>query len=327
MHKHKLVVIGGSAGAVEGLHQLFCSLPGDFPLPICAVIHVSPRAPAVLANVLGRRTRIKVTVAEDGAALEPGVALIAPPDRHLIVTSEGVKLTIDAKENRQRPAVDALFRTAARLYGADTIGVILSGALDDGAAGLQAIKEAGGVAIVQSPADALIPDMPRNALARAAVDYAVPLAEMGAVLDRLARQPLSDAGRNLPATSLAADDPRTDGKPSLLACPDCNGTLWEINDGETLNFRCRVGHSYSLQSLLAAQDESIERALWTAVRVLEETAALSRRLEEQARGRGHRSSALYFADRAEAAERDAMVVRNALENEVESAVAAPQTSA
>lgn len=320
MTNGKIVVIGGSAGAVEGLHRLLLDLPADFPAPICAVIHVSARTPSVLAAVLGRRAKVKVVHAEHHDQLEPGTVYIAPPDRHLLVTAEGLAVTIDAKENRQRPSVDPLFKSAARIFGPDCIGVILSGALDDGSVGLKAVKDAGGVAVVQSPGDALVPDMPRNAIARAPVDYALPLAEIPALLQRLVRQPVTRSPHAEPPP--APLDARTDGVPALLACPDCNGTLWEIREGEELAYRCRVGHAYSLNSLFEANDEGLERALWIAVRALEETAALSRKLEGQARERGHRTSAGYFQQRAESAERDSTQVRRALESQVEAALAA-----
>jgi two-component system chemotaxis response regulator CheB len=154
--------------------------------------------------------------------------------------------------------------------------------------------------------------MPRNALQRVAVDYAVPLEEMAPLLVRLSQQTAPDRGCAMPIAPL---DPRTDGVPALLACPDCQGTLWQLGEGELLQFSCRVGHAYSLNTLLAAQDESLERALWASVRALEETAALTRRLEGDAVKRGNTFSAQHFRQRAEAAERDSAAVRRVFENE------------
>lgn len=222
----RLVVIGGSAGAVEGLHRLIRALPADFPAPVCAVIHLGTRSPSVLAAVLGRGARVPVSFAVDGAPLVPGEVLIAPPDRHMVITAEGVALQFDAKENHCRPAIDPLFRTGARIRGAGCIGVILSGSLDDGSAGLAAVKEAGGVAIVQSPGDALVADMPRNAIQRTAIDYALPLDDIAPLLVRVASQ--SDPSE-VPDAPLYLD-PRAEGTPALLACPDCQGTLWRLGE-------------------------------------------------------------------------------------------------
>jgi two-component system chemotaxis response regulator CheB len=311
----RLVLIGGSAGAVEGLHRLILALPADFPAPICAVIHTGPRSPGLLASVIGRGAKVLVKFAEDGDSLVAGQVLIAPSDRHLHITGDGVALSLDAKENRSRPAIDPLFRTAAKLYGARCIGVILSGALDDGSLGLAAIKDAGGGAIVQSPGDALVPDMPRNALQRVAVDYAVPLDEIAPLLVRLARQPRVQVSGPVERELPTLLDPRTEGAPALLACPDCQGTLWMLGDQDLIEFKCRVGHSYSLDTLLEAQDESVERAIWASVRALEETAALTRRLEQDATARGNALSARHFRSRAEAAERNSATVRRVFEKE------------
>jgi two-component system, chemotaxis family, protein-glutamate methylesterase/glutaminase len=180
-----IIVVGGSAGGVEALGLLVEGLPHDLDAAVLAVIHVPPHSPGRLVEILQRRTALRVSWAQDGCAIEPGHVYIAPPDHHLIVDDGRMRLTQSAPEHHNRPAIDPLFRSSALAYGAHEIGVVLSGRLDDGTAGLHAVKELRGTTVVQDPADALHPDMPRNALAGTAVDYVVPASELGALLGRL----------------------------------------------------------------------------------------------------------------------------------------------
>lgn len=325
MSKRAVVVIGASAGGVEALRRVFAGVPETFAGAICVVLHVRAHAPSVLPAILTRAGHLAVRHAQDGDPLEPGAVVVGPPDYHLLVEEGRVRLWKGPHENRQRPAVDALFRSAAAAYGSATVGVVLSGALDDGAAGLGAIKAAGGVAIVQSPGDAAVPDMPRNALEFVAVDYAVPADDIGPLLARLVGEEREEVAAlhlrpsPLVSTQSAINPPRhaTNGSRELaeLTCPDCNGNLWEFTEGEVPRFECRVGHSYSLESLLAAQDESVERALWAGVRSLEENAALSRRLGRDAQRRGHPRSVRHFTERAARTEESVRVLRRLLERD------------
>jgi two-component system chemotaxis response regulator CheB len=233
-----------------------------------------------------------------------------------------VRLTRGPRENSHRPAVDSLFRSAAREYATRVIGVVLSGALDDGTAGLLAIKSRGGVAVVQDPGDALYPGMPCHALEHADVDHVVAVASMGKLLARLTAEPAREPPGPAPTDmtvevemegfSLEAMEGEHPGEPSGFSCPDCNGVLWEIQTERLRRYRCRVGHAWSPASLLIQQSEALEGALWIALRTLEERAALARRLAEPARRRGHSITATRFEEQATEAQRAARLVRNLL---------------
>jgi two-component system chemotaxis response regulator CheB len=228
-------------------------------------------------------------------------------------------------ENGCRPAVDPLFRSAARVYGSRVIGIVLTGALDDGTAGLAAVKEAGGIAIVQDPDEAFAPSMPRSARSFVAVDYVLPVREMGLVITDLTRK---ETGSEPPKSGVHVEAMEPDlgqpppvrhggdrpGKVSIFTCPECHGTLWEADEDGIVRYRCRVGHVYSAESMLAAQTDSVDRALWTALRALEERAALTHRLAERARERRHQWVARAFEERAQAADGHAAVIRELLGN-------------
>jgi two-component system, chemotaxis family, protein-glutamate methylesterase/glutaminase len=325
MADRRLVVVGASAGGVEALRRIFAALPQTFAGPICIVLHVPAHAPSVLPAILTRAGKLLTRHARDGDRLLPGGVLIGPPDHHLIVQDGCVRLWKGPQENRQRPAVDQLFRSAAAVYGASVVGVVLSGALDDGAAGLGAIKTAGGLAIVQAPADAAVPDMPRNALEYVAVDYALPAPEIAALLVRLVgtvplagdeAQPVLSA-LEAPADQPSPPDPAQGHQPELapVTCPDCHGNLWEFMDGALMRYQCRTGHSYSRQSLFAAHDESVERALWAGLRALEENAVLARRLGQEAQDRGHVHSARHYRQRLVRTEESIRVLKQVLEGD------------
>jgi two-component system chemotaxis response regulator CheB len=316
--------VGASAGGVEALIRLVASLPPDFAAALLVVVHVPPQATSALPAILDRASPLPAESAEDGASIRPGRVYVAPPDHHLLVRRGRIELGRGARENRHRPAIDPLFRSAARVYGPRVVGVVLSGSLDDGTAGLAAIKRMGGVAVVQEPDEALFPGMPLSALAHVAVDYRLPVGEMGALLKRLA------AGRvdgrpggaddemekeveiaDLDEEALQGERP---GQPASLACPDCGGTLWELQEGDLLRFRCRVGHAFSAEALLAAESEALEGALWAALRTLKETVELSRRMAARASDHGQAGLAKRFGERADEAEQRAEVIRRVLSN-------------
>jgi two-component system chemotaxis response regulator CheB len=225
---------------------------------------------------------------------------VAPPDHHLLLEPGHLRVVRGPKENRHRPAVDPLFRSAARAYGPRVIGVILTGALNDGTAGLLAVKQRGGRAVVQDPTDALYPSMPQSAIHYVAVDAIVPLSEIAAVLNRLVDEPAADeAASPVPKemtqeVEMAAmeknivNEQNHVGTPSVFSCPECGGVVWEIQDGTLVRFRCRVGHAFTAETILAQQDEALEEALWTALKTLEERASLTQRMLQQAQQRGQR---------------------------------------
>ena len=184
--EHRIIVIGASAGGVEAISQVVRELPADVPAAVCVVLHFPASGTSVLPSILARVGSLPAAHAVDGEPIQPGRIYVAPPDRHLIVRQERVELSIGPKENNHRPAVDVMFRTAARSHGPRVIGVVLSGTLDDGTVGLAAIRKQRGIAVVQDPEDALYPGMPRSALENVGGDHVLPVAGIGALLGRLA---------------------------------------------------------------------------------------------------------------------------------------------
>jgi two-component system chemotaxis response regulator CheB len=322
-----IIVVGASAGGVEALSQLALRLPADLPASIFIVLHVPAHGTSLLPHILNRHGPLPALHPADGEEIRPGRIYVAPPDQHLLVEEGRVRLSRGPRENGHRPAVDPLFRTAARSYGPRAVGVVLSGTLDDGTAGLAAIKQRGGVAVVQDPHDALFPGMPRSALDSVAVDHSLPVAAIAEVLGRLAHEPITNPGgtpmpdevraeSRIAAFDLGAieDDDRP-GQPSVFGCPDCGGTLWELQDGDLIRFRCRVGHAWTANGLMARQSEGIETALWTALRALEERAVLCTRVAERMTRRGLGASAARFEQQSDDSRRRAAILREVLVSE------------
>lgn len=331
MPGHDLIVIGGSAGAVEVLSVLVAGLPADLPAAVCVVVHQPAYAESRLAEILSKAGPLPAVPACDGAPLLPGTVHVAIPDRHLLVMrgpGDGpgtIRLTRGPRENRTRPAVDPLFRSAALAYGPRTIAVVLSGALDDGTAGLWAVRDRGGLAVVQDPADAPVASMPSSALAEAGADHVVPVRRMGALLAELARLPAGPAGDAHPTevgqelvreVAVAAIDEDTHaqteryGQPSRFSCPDCGGVLWNTSSqGGPPCFRCDTGHAFSPAALAESQTESVEAALWASLRALENKAELARGRADRARRRGLASLAQRYSVQGEAAQQHAAAVR------------------
>ena len=289
MHVDRIVVIGASSGGIDALRAFVAALPADFPTPIAIVMHTSPQSPGILDQILGRAGTLTAVMASNGERVRPGRIYVAPPDLHLIIEPGTLRLTKGPKENRFRPAIDPLFRSAAQVYGPAATGVVLTGNLDDGTAGLWAIKQLGGISIVQDPSDAQFPDMPRSALTHCAPDYVVPIAGLAPLLVALSERPVEERPMRPPEhvdfeVKIAAEHNALDaglqkiGAPSSFACPDCHGVLLELKDGDRARFRCHTGHAYSLESLVASLFEGIEQSLWTSTRSLEEGVILLRRV-------------------------------------------------
>ena len=287
--KH-IVVIGASAGGVEALRELVAGLPADFPAPICVVLHTSPQAPGVLDAILSRAGVVAARNARDRERLEARHIYVAPPDCHLLIEPGVVRVTKGPRENRFRPAIDPLFRSAAQVYGPAAIGVVLTGNLDDGTAGLWTIKQLGGIAVVQDPEDALFPGMPQSALQNVRADYCLPLSQIPGLLVRLtsAEQPSAEPVESLVPQTVEVEvkiakehNPLQAGlgdisEPSFFACPECHGVLLRLKETGPVRFRCHTGHAYSLESLLADVSEGVEEAMWNAIRALEEAEMLLR---------------------------------------------------
>jgi two-component system, chemotaxis family, protein-glutamate methylesterase/glutaminase len=322
MPDRDIVVVGASAGGVEALVGLVASLPADLPAAVFVVLHLPATGTSALPDILSRHGPLAATHVKDGEPIEHRRIYVAPPDHHLLVRAGHVHLTRGPRENGHRPAVDTLFRSAAREYATRVVGVVLSGALDDGTAGLLAIKSRGGVAVVQEAKDALYPSMPGSALEHVRVDHVLGVASMGELLARLTAEPAGglpgpvstgmEVEVEMAGFSLEAMEGEHPGQPSGFSCPDCNGVLWEIHTEGLRRYRCRVGHAWSPESLLTQQSEALEAALWIALRTLEERAALARRLAEPARRRGHSITATRFEEQAAEAQQAARLVRNLL---------------
>src|SRR4051812_29924926 len=313
-----VIAVGASAGGVDAISALVAGLPADLQAAVLVVLHVSPRGKSVLPHILSSRGPLPAHHATDGEPLEAGRVYVAPPDQHLVVQPGRVRVTDEPKENGVRPSVDTLFRSAAHAYGPAVIGVVLSGTLDDGTAGLMAIKQHGGVAVVQDPAEAVFPSMPANAARFADPDHVVPLDKIPVLLAGIVeewsqqRRARAQQGRDEHDQPTKADAAAQHGDPSEFTCPECGGTLWEQQEGDLLRFRCRVGHAYSTESLLADQREALEAALWGAVVALEERADLATRLagRMEERSRAHRAGR--YVREASDARRRAGIVREAI---------------
>lgn len=338
MATHDTIVIGASAGGVQALSTLVAGLPGDLPAAVFIVLHISADSPGLLPEILARECSLPVAHANNGEPIVPGHVYVAPPDQHLLIQNSHIKLVRGPKENLHRPSIDTLFRSAARAAGPRTIGVILTGARDDGMVGMHAIKIRGGLCVVQDPAEAPFASMPRSVLQNVKVDYRLPLREIGPLLERLSRQTVAEkggrpvpeemdieariAGQELTASELIASIEKI-GKVSRLTCPDCHGALWEIRDDDILRYRCHVGHAYSADSLSDGQAEMLEMALWSAVRALEEQIILARRISERARRANHTRAAQGFEQRAREAERNTAAIRQLLLGDEKGGIAEP----
>ena len=306
--RHDLVVIGASAGGVETLKRVVADLPADLRATICVVLHIAPGSPSALARILRRAGRLPCRPATDGEPLSLGEILVAPPDRHLVIEDGRVRLTIGPRENNHRPAVDALFRSAAIARGDRVIGIVLSGTRDDGTAGLAVIKAQGGLAIVQDPADATYPGMPASALDHVAVDAVVPSGEIGRAIAAMVN------GTDLPPGTDPQARPADPSDPDLttVICPECGGVLSERFEAGLVQWECRVGHRYSPETLVDAQAERVEAALWTAIRALSDRSRLLHRMADRAGSRDQPRSARSFRRRAALAGDQADLVRKAL---------------
>jgi two-component system chemotaxis response regulator CheB len=322
MPARDIVVIGGSAGAIESVSEIVRALPPNFPAAVFVVVHFPGTVASALPRILSRAGSLPAAHPQNEQAIQPGRIYVAPPDCHLFLEQGSVRLTRGPKENGHRPALDPLFRSAAHHYGKRVTGVVLSGNLSDGTAGLLAIKQHGGVVIVQDPETALYSGMPRSAVEQVPVDHVVPVEAIPELLKRLTAEPASametavmEPGDNqgVSLDEAALEDRKTQaGIPSTMSCPECSGVLWEHRTGNLLAFRCRVGHAFTEDALLAIQAEQLEAALWTALRALEEHSALSRRLATRASNRGHPHSASTFTEHAMDAEHHASTIRSVL---------------
>ncbi len=314
------VFIGGSAGAIEALAELLSRLPEDFGAPVMVALHVGMTGASVLPSILDRVGSLHAVSPADGESLVRGVVYVAPRGRHLLVEDGRVRLGHGPTEHGVRPAIDPLFRSAAREFGPHAIGVVLSGMLDDGTAGLGEIRAQGGWALVQQPSEAAFPNMPQSAIGNLDVDEVLPIAELAARLDDLVRRPQwrpnpSDGGGRVAPSARAEEDDDTEppGMRTDITCPECGGVLWEEIDDQLTMYRCQAGHAFSADSLLAVQGEGLDTAIWRPIRMLRERGALLRRLAARASAQGRERSARYFQEQADDALRRASEMRRAMD--------------
>ncbi|MFO7704753.1 MAG: chemotaxis protein CheB [Halopseudomonas sp.] len=276
-----VVVVGASAGGLEALQGLVAQLPADFPAPVFIVNHMSAETTGeVLVGALNKAGRVTCSHARDGEPFKRAHVYLAPSDQHLLLVRGKMLVTKGARENRYRPAIDPLFRSAAVAYDKGVIGIILTGYLDDGTSGMMAIKRCGGTCIAQDPADAAYPDMPQSVIRHVGADYCVPLAQMGALLEKLAarkvgvsKKPPADLVIEAKIAQRVVSDLKsveTLGSQVPFNCPDCGGVLWQMEHGKVPRYRCHTGHAFSSAALLAQQNEKIEETLWVALRMFEE---------------------------------------------------------
>lgn len=320
---YDIIVVGTSAGGVGALQTLIGLLPADLPASVFIVLHIAAESPRLLADILNRAGELPCTYAQDEEAIEPGHVYLAPPDRHLLLERGKMILSRGPKENRHRPAIDTLFRSAAVAYGPRVAGVILTGNLTNGTAGLLAVKEAGGITIVQDPDDALYTGMPSNALKYVPVDYCLLMSEIPDKLVELARDPVpeeaSEASDKARIEQKIIQDPvgrKEDlakiGRLSSLSCPECTGTLFEIDDESLLRYRCFVGHAYTAEVLKEALSDELEQALWLALRTLENSIMLKQRMLQHAQERQHAYTAEGVEEQVQEAREASEVIRQAL---------------
>jgi two-component system chemotaxis response regulator CheB len=317
-----LIGVGASAGGVEALLELAAGLDADLPAAVLVVLHQPAEAPTVLPGLMDKRCALPVRHAKDGDGIVPGTVVLAPPDHHLLVVGDHLEVTRGPKENGHRPAIDPLFRSLALEGGPSAIGCVLSGLLDDGAAGLLAIVRHGGTAVVQDPEEALYSSMPRAALDQVPGAIVQPISEMGATFSLLAERPMIGGRRASPglarevaasrAGAIVNEQETPPGPPAGLVCPDCSGPLFDLSEGTMLRFRCRVGHAWSEQSLSSVQDAGIERALFTALQALEDKADLQHRIAQSASDRGSTRTAGRAREAAHHALRSAGLIRDLL---------------
>lgn len=322
----RVVVVGASAGGVEALIRFVGALPADLDAVVLVVLHMPARAPSALASILARHGRLPTRSAADEEPLVPGRVLVAPPDHHLVVTGHDRAASVRGpRENGHRPSIDALFRTAAAHLGERVAAVVLSGSDDDGTAGALAVREGGGLVLTQSEDDAIYAVMPSSARRIAGADAAMPAEKLGLEVARLSGRGVpAPVGRGPASTTVKEADVDSEpsgavlappfGPPSGFVCPDCSGALFVVSEQPVLRFRCRIGHGWTADSLVAQQDVTVETALWTAVRTLQEKAELAERLAQRAAEESRPATADRFEESAREAHESARILRDLLAN-------------
>jgi two-component system chemotaxis response regulator CheB len=326
MAERKVIAVGASAGGLEALLKIVRDLPSDLPAAVLVVVHYAPDFPSTLPKILARSGTLRAAHPSDGDVLRSGHIYVAPPNRHLAVQDGVVRVHFSPRVNGFRPAIDPLFRSVVEEYRSGTIGVLLSGGMTDGVAGLLAIKQAGGLAVIQDPRDAVVPSLPQNARAVVAVDHIVPASEMGKLLGQLALAPVQTGTKAMPDSLIRAGEATREdfaaqqqgeraGQVSLFSCPHCVGVMRQTDETRLAEFLCHVGHSFEGESLLSAQSETIETIAWSLLRALKERALLARELAALAHNRGDVDVEARLSSVAEAADSHIAFVEGSLLND------------
>ncbi len=326
MAKRDIIVVGASAGGITALKEFVHSLPLDFNGSVFVVLHIPPHTKTLLPDILSRSGLLKAVQPKDGEPIEPGKIYVAANDHHLLVEKDRVIVKRGPKENRFRPSIDALFRSAAYTFGPRVIGIVLSGLLNDGTSGLWTIKRLGGIAIIQEPGDAEYPQMPENVLEYVQVDHSVPATEMGTLLESLVREPAAKkpkiAKEELELLKMEVVIATKDnafemgilnmGELTPFTCPECHGSLVRLVQGDMLRFRCHTGHAFTASALLAEVTRSVEDMLWQSMRGMEEVSMLLQTIEKHFRDSGDRKAATKFKDKAADASHRARIIHDSV---------------
>lgn len=326
MAKRDIIVVGASAGGITALSDMLRSIPQNFKATIFVVVHIPPASPSSLPAILTRAGVLKAYHAVDGELIKPGVIYVAPPDHHLLLESNRVLVKKGPKENNFRPSIDALFRSAAYLYGPRVIGIVLSGLLNDGTSGLWSVKRLGGITIIQKPSDADYPSMPLNVLDYVKVDHTMSAAEIGPLLKKLttgraAKKPKISkeelAFLKMEVIISKQDNAfemgiMNEGDLTPFTCPECHGVLVRLIEGKFIRFRCHTGHAYTASSLLADLSKSVEETLWQAMRGLEETTLLLNQISEHFKNHDLKDAARIFSAKADMTTKRARVIHDSV---------------
>jgi two-component system chemotaxis response regulator CheB len=335
--KRDIVAIGTSAGGVQALQFLAAAFPPDFPAVVLVVIHLSAQFNSELDSILSVAGPLKASFARDGEKAQNGRIYLAPAERHLLLDGDILRLGSGPRENSARPAIDPLFRSVALCCCNRAVGVIMTGTLGDGSSGLHALQQCGAIIVVQDPADAAHAEMPQAALDRVEADHVVSLSAMPALLGDLVAEPAGEAAPVPDSIRYEVEIAKSGrstmrtmdriGRRSVLACPDCHGVMWEIEENGLLRYRCHVGHAYTAELMSLALDENLSRALGSGLRALEERSALADRLRKQAMSQGRHQLADSWARRMEESEQEADTIREAIKRAEHIAAHAPLTEA
>lgn len=309
-----IVVIGASAGGISTLLHIVSALKSDLDAAVFIVQHLAPSSPSLLDELLGNKSPLTVCFARDTMSIKPGCIYVAPPDHHLFIEDGFMRLSRGPRINLSRPAIDPLFFSAAVAYQSCVVGVVLSGMLDDGAAGLAAIKSCGGMTIVQTPSDALYKDMPQNAIDADQPDFIVPLSEITSTIitalhtSHESKNFISDNIRkelSVMKNYLSSSYFDTSGELSAVSCPECGGPMREKNVNVQQRYHCHIGHVFTAKWLLHAQDQALEASLWTAARTMKERARIQRKLAESERQANRATTEAHYQRQAKESEEHA----------------------